>query len=420
MTGAFVPGQRWVSGAEPELGLGMIIEASASSVTIAFPASEETRSYAIEAAPLRRVVFAVGETVKGRDGREYEILSVDEQAGLLSYHHDAGDLEERDLADAISFSKPQDRLLQGQIDELRSFDLRRRCLEHRHSVRKSPFRGLVGGRMELIPHQLYLADTIASRVKPRVLLSDEVGLGKTIEACLILHRLTLSGRVQRALILVPEPLIHQWFVELLRRFNLWFNIYDEERCAALELAQPEDNPFLDDQFVLCATDLLAKNPKRGHLAMEAGWDLVIVDEAHHLRWSKEAPGPDYQLVDSLAKKTEGILLLTATPEQTGLESHFARLRLLDPDRYSDLDQFIKESSGFQETAQRHLIERHHLWDNLWFRIRACSVCPTLLIKRPSVRSKNTRKTEIDFEIRLFPLHFCKTSNTLKALAAVLS
>jgi len=57
------------------------------------------------------------------------------------------------------------------------------------------------------------------------LLADEVGLGKTIEACLILHRLILTGRAQRVLILLPESLVHQWFVELLRRFNLWFHIF---------------------------------------------------------------------------------------------------------------------------------------------------------------------------------------------------
>ena len=73
---------------------------------------------------------------------------------------------------------------------------------------------------------------------PRVLLADEVGLGKTIEACLILHRLILTGRAQRVLILVPDSLVHQWFVELLRRFNLWFHIFDEERCDAIETAQP--------------------------------------------------------------------------------------------------------------------------------------------------------------------------------------
>jgi hypothetical protein len=70
------------------------------------------------------------------------------------------------------------------------------------------------------------------------MLSDEVSLGKTIESCLILHRLLLSGRANRILILVPESLVHQWFLEMLRRFNVWLHIFDAERCASIEAGEP--------------------------------------------------------------------------------------------------------------------------------------------------------------------------------------
>jgi len=85
-------------------------------------------------------------------------------------------------------------------------------------------------RIALLPHQLWVCRKVLERWPSRWLVADDVGLGKTIEACLILHRLILTGRAQRVLILVPESLVHQWFVELLRRFNLWFHIFDEERC----------------------------------------------------------------------------------------------------------------------------------------------------------------------------------------------
>ena len=117
-------------------------------------------------------------------------------------------------------------------------------------MRQSPVRGLTGGRVDLLPHQMFIATQVAARLLPRVLLADEVGLGKTIEAGLILHRLHLTGRADRVLILVPEPLIHQWFVELLRRFNLLFSLFDEERCEAIEGSDAEANPFLDSQLVL--------------------------------------------------------------------------------------------------------------------------------------------------------------------------
>ena len=83
----------------------------------------------------------------------------------------------------------------------------------------------------------------------QVLLADEVGLGKTIEACLVLHRLHLTGRASRILIMVPESLVHQWFVELYRRFNHWFTIMDADRCAAAAMQNDSQNPFLEEQLV---------------------------------------------------------------------------------------------------------------------------------------------------------------------------
>ena len=133
------------------------------------------------------------------------------------------------------------------------------ALHRRSRMRQSAVRGFVGGRVDLIPHQLYIAREVAARLIPRVLLADEVGLGKTIEAGLILHRLHLTGRADRILILVPEPLIHQWFIEMLRRFNLLFSIFDDERCEAIEMHDPGANPFLDSQLVICNAGLLAGN-----------------------------------------------------------------------------------------------------------------------------------------------------------------
>ncbi len=87
-------------------------------------------------------------------------------------------------------------------------------------------------------------------------------------------------------------------------------------------------------------------------ALEAGFDLLVVDEAHHLMWSEEDGGNDrYDLVEELAEHTPGVLLLTATPEQLGVESHFARLRLLDPQRFNSLDRFLDEEAQYQHTAK---------------------------------------------------------------------
>ncbi len=342
------PGQRWLSETEPELGLGILLKVEFKRVEVMFPAVGETRQYALESAPLRRVVLKAGEALETHEGDTLKVDEVLERDGLLVYLCAGREVAEAELSDTMSFCKPEDRLLGGHIDDLRTYDLRMEALQRQYEMRKSPVRGFVGGRVDLIPHQMYIAGEVAGRIMPRVLLADEVGLGKTIEACLIMHRLHLTGRADRVLILLPEPLLHQWFVELLRRFNLLFSLFDEERCRQIEKGQ--SNPFLDSQLVLCSVDFLAHSPTRTRQAVQAGWDLLIVDEAHHLEWSETEPSPAYLTVEALARKTEGLLLLTATPRQLGPEGHFARLRLLDPDRYVDMADFQKEAEHYEQVA----------------------------------------------------------------------
>ena len=286
----FIAGQRWISESEPELGLGTVVQIAGGRVQVGFKAAGEMRVYAVDQAPLKRVRFRVGEKITSQADRELIVNEVIERQGLLVYLGDNQQLPEAQVSDRVSLRGPRERLLAGRFDASAAFTLRRRSLELLHRSRLSPVRGFVGGRIDLIPHQLYIAQEVANRHAPRVMLSDEVGLGKTIEACLILHRLLLSGRANRILVLVPESLVHQWFVEMLRRFNVWLNIFDAERCAAIAAGEPGANPFLDDQLVLTSIDFLAADPRRAEQAVAAGWDMLVVDEAHHLAWSGAAPG----------------------------------------------------------------------------------------------------------------------------------
>lgn len=346
----FFPGQRWTSEGEPELGVGIIKETNKNRVQVDFPISGETRLYAMENAPLRRVVFKAGDKVVDKNQKPFLIERVESNPDLFVYIGKEGVLPESDLGDVYLKHGVNDRLLMGDVESPELFALRRKTLNLDHARRISPINGFVGGRIDLIPHQLYIAHEVSSRYAPRVLLSDQVGLGKTIEACLILHRLLLSGQASRVLILVPDSLVHQWFVEMLRRFNLWFHIFDEERCAALDESAPDGNPFLDDQLIICSTSFLANSAKRAQQAISADWDVLVVDEAHHLEWSLDNVSREYAVVELLSKVAKGLLLLTATPEQLGVESHFARLRLLDPERYADYDEFINESQDHKKTA----------------------------------------------------------------------
>lgn len=344
-------GQRWVSNSEPELGLGIILSGGDGRVEIVFPAAGENRCYALESAPLRRVKFLPGDRIKTHEGVELTVEDVREVAGLRTYLTEAGEVAEAELADSMTFSKPEERLFGGKLDDPADFDLRGEALARRAAMRRTHARGLAGARIDLIPHQLYIADEVANRLRPRVLLADEVGLGKTIEACLILHRLLLTGRAARVLILLPEPLVHQWFVELLRRFQFSFDIIDGERCEEIGEGDPEANPFLERQWVLCPMDFLAKDGRRAAQAIEAGWDVLVVDEAHHLEGSPDRPDSTYGIVRTLAGQTEGLLLLTATPQQLGPDGHFARLQLLDPERYRDLESYRDETRHYEEVAE---------------------------------------------------------------------
>ncbi len=347
----FAAGQRWISEPEPELGLGIVLGVEPGRVKMFFPASNAMRLYAEAAAPLRRIRFKVGDTIHAHDGGSFVVTVVNERSdGTVTYGSPTGErLVETQLSDILTWDKPGDRIAGAQVDPCESFDLRLEALEHQHRVLQSPAYGFTGARIDLIPHQLAIASEVASRQKPRVLLADEVGLGKTIEACLILHRLYLTGRAERILILVPEALVHQWFVELFRRFNLRFAIFDEARCVSLD--EENANPFLDDQLILAPLGWLAHDEKRRAQAVEAGWNLLVVDEAHHLAWSPETASPEYALVEALSAATPGLLLLTATPQQLGPEGHFARLRLLDPERYPSLEAFQAEAAEYAPIAQ---------------------------------------------------------------------
>jgi len=352
----FIPGQRWSSDTEPELGLGTLLALEGRTIRIIFLATGDIRNYAISNMPLSRVQFEVGDQIESHEGWHLTVEHVIETNSLLTYQGKRDDgssavLPEGELSNLIQFNKPQERLFAGQIDDNRWFELRYETLQHINQLEQSMVQGLCGSRTSLLPHQLYIAHEVARRHAPRVLLADEVGLGKTIEACLILHYQLLTGQAKRAIIVVPEPLIHQWLVELLRRFNLHFSIFDEQRCQAIEESDQAVNPFLAEQQVLCSLELFTQSPLRQKQVLEGDWDLLIVDEAHHLKWNEQESSPEYQIIEQLAKHTLGVLLLTATPEQLGQAGHFARLRLLDPDRFYDLNNFQEEEALYEPIAK---------------------------------------------------------------------
>ncbi len=327
----------------------------ARMITLLFPATGENRLYARNDSPITRVMFNPGDTVSSHEGWQLQVEEVKEENGLLTYIGTRQDTQESGVAmrevlldSKLTFSKPQDRLFAGQIDRMDRFALRFRARKYQSEQYRLPFAGLRGMRASLIPHQLHIAHEVGQRHAPRVLLADEVGLGKTIEAGMIIHQQLLAGRAERVLIVVPETLQHQWLVEMMRRFNLYFSLFDDSRYAEAKL--DSSNPFETEQLVICSLDFVRRNKQRLEELADAQWDLLVVDEAHHLAWSEEAPSREYQVIEQLAEHIPGVLLLTATPEQLGQQSHFARLRLLDPNRFHDYGEFVAEQQKYRPVA----------------------------------------------------------------------
>ncbi|MBU2870259.1 RNA polymerase-associated protein RapA [Colwellia sp. E2M01] len=356
----FQLGQRWISDSESDQGLGTVTGVEHRFVNIVFTATGESRKYAKDNAPLTRVIFNKDDLVPSHEGWMLKVTSYSEAHGIITYEgvrqdtNEQTSLKEVMIDHFIKFNKPHDRLLNSQVDRLDWFRLRKDCLSHQYQQQQSDLTGLTGARVSLIPHQLYIADEVGSRFAPRVLLADEVGLGKTIEAGLIIHQQLVTGRAKRVLIIVPESLMHQWLVEMLRRFNLSFSIFDNERCVETSQDNYVDgkkaNPFSTEQLVLVNLGFITKNPEWYEALLEEEWDLMIVDEAHHLNWQQDNPSIEYQCIEQLSKVIPGVLLLTATPDQLGHESHFARLRLLDPDRFYDYQKFTEEESQYSVVA----------------------------------------------------------------------
>jgi len=181
------------------------------------------------------------------------------------------------------------------------------------------------------PHQIRAFQRMYESWPPRLLIADEVGLGKTIQAGLLLRQAWLSRRAQRILVLTPKSLLRQWQIELREKFNLNWPIYDGKKLTwsespALEgkLARPvESDQWHREPFILTSSQLMRRKDRATELLENAEpWDLIVLDEAHHARRKgggagveDDRPNQLLRLMKRLREKTKGLILLTATPMQ---------------------------------------------------------------------------------------------------------
>jgi ERCC4-related helicase len=228
--------------------------------------------------------------------------------------------------------EPTERLAAGELGHLEPYGLRLQSLYLRHAYRYDPLTGLSSARIEPQLHQVFVAHRVTQKLQPRMILADEVGLGKTIEAGLIIKELRARGLLERVLIVVPASLQLQWQSELKSKFNEEFEVLDG---AALQfLGRGKANPWMARQNVICSLPFAA-SPKRAEQIIEAEWDLVVFDEAHRVRRSLQSASKTrttqaYRLADELKDQVNGLLLLTATPMQVHPFELYSLIELVEP------------------------------------------------------------------------------------------
>lgn len=329
-------GQRWISKSEPELGLGTVVENTNGRIKIHFSTSNVTRLYSGINAPIKRIHFKPGDSLIDKNGNTFIVDRVHEENELLFYADELNKYCETELADTINLNSPVSRLLSFDFDTIEPYNLRYNTLLLQERRLKSPYRGFCSARINLIPHQLFIADEVSGRYAPRVILSDEVGLGKTIEAALIINKLQLSNRVKSVLIIAPEHLLLQWYCELFHRFNITSSIIDRKHYAAQKKKNNDLNPFTESQICICSYSLINSNKQLQEMSLNMNWDMVLVDEAHNILEASE----EYGFFKELSQLTDGLMLLTAVPEHANLDNFFGLLHLIDPGLYSKYEDFF--------------------------------------------------------------------------------
>jgi ATP-dependent helicase HepA len=225
----------------------------------------------------------------------------------------------------------------GDLDDVEDFVTRLDVL-HLLSLREADGLGaFLGGRVRLFPHQLHVAERASASDPVRWLLADEVGLGKTIEAALILNRLVHAGKIDRCLVVAPDALTVQWLGELWRKYHQVFTLLDAQRLA--DVARdfgPDFNPFDTHRRAVIALEMLTERPELTDQAVRAGIDLLVVDEAQRLRRPPGHPGdPAWRAIAPIAGLGRHVLLLSATPLEDDAHGFFRLLQLLRPEEFPE-------------------------------------------------------------------------------------
>jgi len=266
---------------------------------------------------------------ENRQREPKEIISYPENAEVPGGHVDKSPLQEIPIYIQVNPAAFKESLVDGYITSLENYQL---TIEG-HQIRfKEIFESLIClnslKNVRSFEFQEETARKILKTFHGRALLADEVGLGKTIEALMVLKEYIQRGMVKSALILTPTPLVSQWKEELKVKFGLNFPSTDDPGSR--------NQSFWKEDFILASINL-AKSKKNFPIVTQREYDMVIVDEAHHL---KNRNTLNWKLINTLKKRF--LLLLTATPVENNLMELYNIVTLLKPGQLKTASAFRKE------------------------------------------------------------------------------
>jgi ATP-dependent helicase HepA len=337
----WTPGDRVRHRFNEDLGPGRVLSVEGRQMVVEFPQAGTTMRLALATDALARIVLKAGSRARLDRTGEQVIVAGEADEGRVRLT-DGRELTPDELWPLDAAESPVERLAEGRVDPIEHFALRLEALDLARVREAEGLGSFLGGRIRLFPHQLWVAERATRSDPVRWLLADEVGLGKTVEACLILNHLVRARRVERVLVVAPRTLTIQWLGELWRKYHQVFVLLDDARLADVARDHgPDFNPFDAHRLAVAAIEDLVLRPRLVEQAAEAGIDLLVVDEAHHLERPPGHPGnPEYRAVAPICALGRHVLLLTATPLEDDAHGFYRLLQLLRPEEFP-------EDAGFE-------------------------------------------------------------------------
>ena len=366
---------RWRNGQQGGYGHVVAVDDAQRQVSVRLDSGEDF-TFRLPSDQLERVRFDIGAHLETRpEGRIGVVASSVERGGVIYYRLNLPDgasrvVMEHSVRPAI-ITDPVAVLRAGMVQDTRSCNLRTVATRLLFAHQYEELSSLSDSRVEIKPHQVGVLHRVISSFPHRFLLADEVGLGKTVEAGLIIKELKTRGVATRVLIIAPSGIVSQWQFELKTKFNEIFSHYNSDVVRYLDGQHPGENVWTLNDNVIVSSSYAAWDERRRRDIALAGWDLVVVDEAHHARRYLSSPDRAqetnlYRLVEALSEpdtlQSRGMLLLTATPMQLHPYELYSLVELLDPSLFADYASF-DEYRGVVGTLNR-LVERLQRWEQL--------------------------------------------------------